>query len=94
MQTVSRGNGLMGVLVAGAMFAPLVPVQPSLTQEVAAGDTLTEEGAVGAICHEPPCLASRIRAKREGESKRGKNVQSMDPSRATSAAVRPSPMSA
>jgi hypothetical protein len=48
--------------------------------------------AAGAICHRPCSGEPRRPAKHAGESKRGTHSQSIDPSRATSAAVWQSPI--
>ncbi len=51
-------------------------------------------GPVGVMRHTLPPRRSRSPAKREGLSKRGQHSQSREPSRAISAADRPSPMTA
>jgi hypothetical protein len=52
----------------------------------------TSNGSVGATTKQPPRRASTIRAKTDGESTFGRQSQSIEPSFATSADVRPSPM--
>jgi hypothetical protein len=49
------------------------------------------KGSIGASSKQPPREASRIAPQTLGESKSGRHSQSMAPSAATSAAVRPSP---
>jgi hypothetical protein len=51
-------------------------------------------GTLGASSKEPPRPESRIEANTLGESRSGRQSQSMPPSRPTSAIVRPSPMAA
>jgi hypothetical protein len=51
-------------------------------------------GASGASVKLPPRAGSSRAAKTLGESRSGRQSQSMAPSRATSATVRPSPMTA
>jgi hypothetical protein len=52
------------------------------------------KGSTGLTSNEPPRPASRIAPQTLGESKFGRHSQSMAPSAATSAQVRPSPMMA
>jgi hypothetical protein len=54
----------------------------------------TSNSSVGASSNAPPRSASSNRANTVGESMRGSGSQSTEPSRATSAVVRPSPISA
>jgi hypothetical protein len=51
-------------------------------------------GSVGLSRIEPPRSGSRSRAQTEGESTSGRQSQSIEPSSATSAVVRPSPIAA
>ena len=51
-------------------------------------------GSSGQSSKKPPRRASRIRENTAGESMSGRHSQSIEPSSATSAAVRPSPMTA
>jgi hypothetical protein len=51
-------------------------------------------GSVGAMVMRPPCSASTSAANTGGESRLGMGNQSMLPSRATRATVRPSPIPA
>jgi hypothetical protein len=51
-------------------------------------------GSSGASSKKPPRRQSRMRAKTDGESTAGEHSQSTEPSEATRAAVRPSPITA
>jgi hypothetical protein len=55
---------------------------------------LTSYGGSGTSVNDPPRRASRSAPKTVGESTEGKGSQSIEPSRATSATVRPSPIAA
>ena len=55
---------------------------------------VASNGPVGSSRIEPPRSGSRIRAQTEGESTSGRHSQSIEPSSATKATVRPSPIAA
>ena len=55
---------------------------------------VAEKGASGAKVKAPPVAASRMAPNALAESRSGRHSQSIEPSRATRAAVRPSPITA